>query len=717
MLILDFVNISLPLTDPVLIFSLILFIILFVPMLLHRIKIPDLIGLILAGTLIGPHGLGIMERDSSIELFGTVGLLYIMFMAGLEIDIADFKKNGAKSFTFGLYTFFIPMILGTAAGIYLLDFSYPTSILLASMFASHTLMTYPIVSKYGIVKNRTVNIAIGGTVVTCLLALFVLAIIVGMEEGELNQMFWIKLGFSTLVFAVILLWGFPCLGRWYFKRHDDRIGMYIFVLALVFLGAFLAETAGLEGVIGAFLAGLALNKLIPNTSALMNRIEFVGNALFIPFFLISVGMLVDYKVFLTDVNMIWVAVVMCVVATLAKYLSAWLAQKTFRLTTSERTLLFGLSNAQAAATLAAVLVGYEVIVGMTPDGQPIRLLDDSVLNGTIVMILVTCIIASFATQKGAQEISLAELTDDELVDSDEADDHILIPLSNQENVGELMSLAITIKSKKGKAQMSALSVIPSEVADAATEKRSKILLETATKIAAATDNLLTPLLRYDDDVANGIKHVIKENKITDMVIGLRKERQISESFLGNLTDRILSKCAATAFVYRPVQTLATLRRYVVLIPPHAEVEIGFPYWLVRMWNIGRNSGCKMVFYGNPAVLKLLQEVQRQHSIDAEFKEFTSWDDMPAVVSSVKANDALVFIMSRKNGYSYSRNMAKVPSYINDHFATNNCILVYPVQIGYGDQEFGALKTSPHANSFDGIDELGNILRKLFRKNK
>lgn len=229
---------SLPLTNPVLIFSVILFIILLAPILLHRLKIPDLIGLIIAGAVIGPNGLGIMSRDSSIELFGTVGLLYIMFIAGLEIDMADLRKNYGKTLTFGIYTFLIPMIMGTLTGVYWLGFSWPTSILLASMYASHTLITYPIVSKYGITKNRAVSIAIGGTVITCILALLVLAVIVGMSNGEIDHRFWMKLGISSVVFIGVVVIVFPMLGRWFFKRYEDSVGQYIFVLALVFLASF-----------------------------------------------------------------------------------------------------------------------------------------------------------------------------------------------------------------------------------------------------------------------------------------------------------------------------------------------------------------------------------------------------------------------------------------------------------------------------------------------
>lgn len=421
---------SFPLTNPVLIFSVILFIILLAPVILHRLRIPDLIGLIIAGAVIGPNGLGVMSRDSSMELFGTVGLLYIMFIAGLEIDMADLRKNYGKTLVFGFYTFLIPMVMGTLTGVYWLDFSWPTSLLLASMYASHTLITYPIVSKYGITKNKAVSMAIGGTVLTCILALLVLAVVVGMSVGEINHRFWLKLGLSSVIFIAVVVIVFPMLGRWFFKRYEDSVGQYIFVLALVFLASFLAEAAGLEAIIGAFLSGLALNRLIPNTSALMNRIDFVGNAIFIPFFLIGVGMLVDVRTFTSGWNALWVAVVMCGIATLSKLIAAWLTEKSFRLTRDEGRLLFGLSNAQAAATLAAVLIGYNVVLGTDSAGEPVRLLNEDVLNGTIIMILFTCTIASFATQRAAQNIAVSEMNGDRIGDSDDEQERILVPLSN-----------------------------------------------------------------------------------------------------------------------------------------------------------------------------------------------------------------------------------------------------------------------------------------------
>ncbi|MBA3987369.1 MAG: cation:proton antiporter, partial [Flavobacteriales bacterium] len=513
MILLNIFETSLPLTNPALKFLLILVIILFAPIILNKIKIPPLLGLIIAGAIVGPHGFFLMERDSSIILSGTAGLLYIMFLAGLEIDLADFKKNSRKSLVFGLYTFLIPMVLGILTGLYILEFSIYTSVLLASMFASHTLIAYPIISKLGVAKNRAVNITVGGTLITDTLALLVLAVIVGMTAGEVNTAFWLRMSISIIVFGLIVMFLFPILGGWFFKRFDDNVSQYIFVLVMVFLGAVLAEMAGIEAIIGAFLSGLALNRLIPQTSPLMNRIEFVGNAIFIPFFLIGVGMLIDYRIFFKDLETIKVAAVMIVVATTAKFLAAWLTQKTYKFSVDERRLIFGLSNAQAAATLAAVLIGYNIITGVTAAGEPIRLLNDSVLNGTILMILFTCTIASFIAQKGAKNIALSEASG---TANEEADNRekILIPISNIEATDELIHLGITIQSKKNKAGLYALCIIDHNSTEGAAEKKARKILNKAAVNASATDNIVHELLRYDLNIVNGISSVIKEHKIT-----------------------------------------------------------------------------------------------------------------------------------------------------------------------------------------------------------
>jgi Kef-type K+ transport system membrane component KefB/nucleotide-binding universal stress UspA family protein len=698
----------------------ILFIILFAPLLLNKIRIPHLIGLIIAGAIIGPNGLNLMMRDSSIVLFGTVGLLYIMFLAGLEIDLADFKKNSTKSIIFGLFTFIIPMGLGILAGLYILNFSMLTSVLLASMFASHTLIAYPLVSRLGVAKNRAVNITVGGTMITDTLALLVLAVIAGMATGELSQEFWIRLSISVVVFGGVVVFGFPLIARWFFKRYEDNISQYIFVLGMVFLGSFLAEAAGIEAIIGAFLAGLALNRLIPHTSPLMNRIEFVGNALFIPFFLIGVGMLIDYRAFIQDLETIVVAITMTVVATVAKFAAAWLTQKTFRFSRDERDLIFGLSNAQAAATLAAVLVGYNIILGETPEGEPIRLLSDSVLNGTILMILATCTIASFVAQRGAQKLAQEENEDEEDLTADPAfEERILIPVNNIDNVEELINLGVTIKSSLNKSGLYALNIIPESDPEGASEKKARKILQKAVVTGAATDTLVQDLLRYDLNTVNGITHVVKENKITDMIIGLHQQQGISDTFLGNLTEGVLNRCNTTTLIYKPAQPLSTIIRYIIVVPVHAERESGFLYWLLRIWNIGRNTGAKLVFFASMSTLAYIKDIHANHPVEAEFHTFTDWDDFLILSREVKANDNLLIVMSRKHYPSYNSQMAKIPTYLNKYFIDNNFILVFPMQLGISDEHHAELRNpSVHESLRDNLERLDGMSKtvtQLFKR--
>lgn len=714
---------TLPLTDPVLKFLLILVIILVAPIILNKVKIPALLGLIIAGAIIGPKALHLMDRDSSIILSGTAGLLYIMFLAGLEIDLGDFKKNSGKSIIFGLYTFLIPMTLGILGGLYLLDFSIYTSILLASMFASHTLIAYPLISKLGVAKNRAVNITVGGTMITDTLALLVLAVIVGMTTGEVNTEFWVRLSISLVVFGLVVTLVFPMMARWFFKRYDDNVSQYIFVLVMVFLGAVLAELAGIEAIIGAFLTGLALNRLIPHTSPLMNRIEFVGSAIFIPFFLIGVGMLIDYRVFFKDLETIKVAGIMIAIATVSKFLAAWLTQKTFKFSADERRLIFGLSNAQAAATLAAVLVGYNIVLNQSAIDAalligevvaPNRLLNESVLNGTILMILVTCTVASFVAQKGAQNIVLAEASG-----LDEPEDHnlerILVPVNNPQTTEELIELALVVKSKQNRSGLYALSVVHNQNSNGSDEKQAQKILNSAVVTAAAADAHLTDLLRYDVNIVNGITSVVKEHKITDLILGLHEKKGISDNFLGNLTEGILTKCDATALIYKPSQPLSTIRRHLVFVPANAEREIGFAFWLLKVWNIARDTGAKLVFYAENSTLEYIKQVQLKHPIECEFEEFEDWSDFLIISRDVKKDDNLIIVLSRKEKVSYHTHMAKIPSYLNKYFQSTSFILIYPIQSGVINSNNVDLKNPSVMESIEKLDDLGKTIASLFKR--
>ncbi|MEI7787182.1 MAG: cation:proton antiporter [Chlorobiaceae bacterium] len=717
-MLMSLIDIALPLKNPVLQFSLILFIILFAPVFLNRLKIPSLISLIIAGAAIGPHGFNLMLRDSSIILFGTVGLLYIMFLAGLEIDVEDFRKNSRNSILFGLYTFSISIVLGILVGFYILDFSLFSSILIGSIFASHTLIVYPTVSKLGVSMNKAVTIAIGGTIITDTLALLVLAVIAGMSSGELMTGFWIRLLIGITLFSLVVLLLFPLMARWFFKRFDDSVLQYLFVLAMVFFGGFLAEAAGVEAIIGAFFSGLALNRLIPRTSPLMNRIKFVGNALFIPFFLIGVGMLIDIRAFFKDYNTIKVAAVITVAATVAKYLSAWITQKMFGFSLDQRRLIFGLISAHAALALATVLIGYNIITGYTLKGAPVRLLDESVLNGTILFILITCTLATIIGEKGAQNIALAD-TVDEVAETGMAhtEERILIPMNDISTVEELVNLSVTVKSKKDKRGIYALHVADNTMSDEAAEKHAGKILEKAVVAASSIDYDMTRLIRYDSNVVNGITGVIREQKITDLILGLHQQSILTDSLLGSASANILGRCNITTFIYKPVQPLATIKRTIVVIPAGAENEIGFVHWMEKVINIIKNTGSKLVVYATKQTLIYLKEAYFPSISNAEYKLFKEWDDFLVLSREIKNDDNLIVVMSRKNNLSYHSKMAKMPVYLNRYFQKNSFILVYPVQTVIADDTCEGTTVLPVKKTFLSFEGIGQILEKVYKRKK
>lgn len=694
-----FASITLPLEDPILKFLLILIIILAAPLLLNKLKIPYLLGLIIAGAVIGPHGLNLVLRDSSIILSGTAGLLYIMFLSGLELDMSDFRKNSWRSLVFGLYTFCIPLLFGIVAGYYLLGFPIYSSILLAGLFASQTLIAYPIVSKLGITRDKAVTISVGGTVITDTLALLLLTVIVGMATGEIDEHFWARLSGSVAACIAVIVLLFPPLAHWFFKRCSDDVGQYVFVLAMVFLGAYLAHLAGLEPIIGAFLAGLALNRLIPRTSALMNRIDFVGNAIFIPFFLIGVGMLIDYRAFFRDWESLEVAAVMIVLVTAAKFVAAYLTQKTFRLSRDQRTMIFGLSSAHVAATLAAVMVGYNVVLGHTADGEPIRLLDESVLNGTILMILATCTISTFAAQRGAHNIAAkGEQADPE---SEGSGEHVLIPVARAESIGELVGLSIALTKQKYRS-LYALKAIDNNIDDPDVQQRAQKLLDRAATAAAAANIHLHRLLRYDVNAVNAIVSVVRERNITDLVLGMHRDDDSpaltvpgmlgagSPSPLGKLIPAVIAQCNVTTFVYRAAQPLPTVRRHLVVVPRKAELEAGFQTWLLRIRHLAHDTGARLIFHATEQTIEQLRRKRRRADIASYVVHAPeeSWDDLPAtLLTQVRPDDCVWIVMSRRDRISYQAAMSRMPGYLEEQLPRNSFVMVFPEQAGKTDNRY------------------------------
>ena len=698
---------TLPITDPVLRFLIVLVIILAAPLLLNKIKVPYLIGLIIAGAVIGPNGFNVLERDGSIVMLGTTGLLYIMFLAGLEIDLDEFKKNKWKSAGFGLYTFAIPLTAGVLIAYYVLNFNWLSSFLFASLFSTHTLISYPLLGKLGLIKNRAVNVTVGGTMITDILALLILAIVVGITKGDVNAAFWIRLIVSFTVFGVLVLWGFPLIGRWFFKKESDKISQYIFVLVIIYLASLLAELASVEAIIGAFFAGLALNRLIPHTSALMNRIDFVGNAIFIPLFLISVGMLIDYKVFFKDIETIRVVVLMTAAAILSKYLAAYFTQKTFGYTKSEKGLIFGLSTSHAAATLAVVLVGYNIIIGENEFGEPIRLLSEAVLNGSIVLILVSCTLSSFVTQKNGKKIQEAE-NENTMYETGPGDEKLLLAINYESTIEPLTNLALMLKSKTNTENIFAINIV-NKNRNESSEKNAKKILETVETIGASADLKITARIRFDSDVRHGIANAIQENKITDLLMAIDPERGFTPSFTYNLYNGHLQNPGTNVFVYREVQPISTIVRHLVVLPEDIHLEPSFFHAVAKIRNIGRNSGTPLVFYGQEDTIRLLENIKKKANIEAEFIVRKSWEDISVIKTYMKSDDSLIMVMSPRGMGLYSYHMNEIPNEMNGLLSNNNCLLVYPFEseeeIDYGGR---------NVNNPEDFAEIGNIIGKIFR---
>jgi Kef-type K+ transport system membrane component KefB len=707
-----FLKITFPLQDPVPIFTIVLFIILLAPILLRKLRIPSIIGLIIAGMAIGDHGFNIVGKGS-IDLFGKAGLLYIMFLAGLELDMAQFKKNTYKSLVFGFFTFAVPISLGFVVCYYILHFQLLASLLVSSMFATHTLVAYPLASRMGISKNEAVTVTVGGTIITDTAVLLILAVIAGSAQGTLNQEFWIRLSLSFLAFAVFILFGYPMIGRWFFKKiKDDQTTHFIFVFALVFLAAFLAQLAGVEGIIGAFLAGLALNQLIPHTSPLMNRVEFTGNAIFIPFFLISVGMIVDLRVLLNGPTALYIAGTLIVVALLTKWLAAFITQKIFGYSADQRQIIFGLSTSHAAATIAVILIGYNM-----------KIVDENVLNGTIVLILITCMTGSFVTANAGKRLAITGVnTGHETVTVQE---RILIPVNDPSRTENLVDYAVMIADDRERNPVFLLTVVQDEA-----DVKEKVLLSTRNmekviKHAATTDTDVQLLTRVDLNMVNGISRAVKELVISDVVIEWDERNNSTTDLLfnrlfGSATNNLLDSTWDTVHVCRLNYPLNTTQKIVLVLTKNAEYELGFGHWIKTMVRLSKQVNAKILVCSTPETCKAFQlELKASRAqVEMAYRQFEDVEDFLILSREVKKDDLIVVVSARKNTLSYHSYMENIPGKLLRNFENNNFIVIYPAQNQAGADENGMqsqdLTLTPIQDQIDNLNKIGKAVKKIFK---
>ena len=668
-------------TSPVLIFFIVLVIILLSPVVLNRFKIPHIIGLIVAGVVIGPHGLNVLARDMSFELFGQVGILYIMFLAGIEIDMFNLKRNLKKGLVFGLLSFLFPMIVGTLASVYILHMNWVTSILLASMYASHTLISYPIVARFGLTKSPAVLIAVVGTIISVIGALLVLAGAVNVHHtGEFSWGDLLRLFLELALYCVVILYTYPRITRWFFKNYSDNVTQYIFVMAMVFLASWFAQIIELEAVLGAFFAGLVLNRYVPNASPLMNRIEFVGNALFIPYFLIGVGMMIDMKV-ISNANTLYVAANMIIVALIGKWVAAWLAQKIYGMNGVARRMMFGLTTAHTAVALAVVTIGYNMIM---PDGS--RMMDETVLNGTVLMILITCAIAPIVTARAASKMRIEILTDEGATEAtaSKRETKTLIPVANPITVESLTELALMLRNPRRKTDIYAIHVRNDNSASSRAIGRNA--LDIAVKSASSVDVEITPIERYDINTVAGLLNAIEERDITDVIIGMHRKATVIDSFFGAKIEQLLKATNQMVIMSRCFIPVNTVTRIVVAVPPMAQFETGFSRWVRAIGNLTREVGCRVIFCCHPDTQPLIRGVlhRSRYDIRHEYRDVERWEDFVLLSNRILEDDLFVVVSARESSVSHNDDMADVPGFLQKYFSRNNLIVLYPEQFGQAE---------------------------------
>ena len=707
------INSYLPVTSPTMSFFIVLCIILFAPIIMGKLRIPHIVGMVLAGVAVGPHGFNILADDRSMELFGHVGLYYIMFLAGLEMNMGDFRKNRVRTFTHGIMAFIIPMAIGFVLNVSVLKYSIVTSVLLASMYASHTLIAYPTVLRYGLSGQRSVTIAVGATAITDTLTLLVLAVVGGLFKGNITSGFWLLLFLKVSAVFFVIFFFFPRIARFFFRRYEDNVAQFIFVFAMTFLGAWLMEAIGMEGLLGAFLVGLVLNRYVPNVSPLMTHLEFVGNAIFIPYFLIGVGMMVNVNILFSGLGTLQVAGTMIAVALASKWLASLATQKIFGMSATEREMIYGLSNAQAGATLAAVLVGYNLIL---PDGQ--RVLNDDVLNGTIILILVTCVFSSFTTENAAKRMVLK--TRAAMPQEDKGDDEkIMIPVKDPSTAENLVAMAIMMRNAKLNRGLVALNVVYDDADRLENQKQGRRLMERITKVATYSDVRVQTQVRIATNITNGIKHAFKEFNASEIVLGMATDSHRARKYMGELAQSLYSGLSRQIILVRCLQPLNTLRRIEVAVPSKAEFEPGFYRWLERIARLASNLECRLQFHGRQQTMSLISEyLQNSHpGVRSQFTVMNHWNELPRLAASIDNEHLFVVVTARKGTVSYKTALDHLPEELASNFHGHNLMIIYPDQYGEAANQmtYAAPQLQEDRSAYTALREWLN--RKLNRKEK
>jgi Kef-type K+ transport system membrane component KefB len=684
-----------PITDPTLIFFVVLLIILFAPIIMSKLRIPHIIGMVLAGVVIGHYGLDILERDMSFEILGSVGLYYIMFLAGLEMDTESVKKKSNQFLIFGLLTCLIPLGMTYIMARMLLHYSSAASFLLGCIMASNTLIAYPIIGRYGLQRHPSVQLSVGSSMISLFMALVMIAGLTASysnSSGTSNIFFWLFFVVKLIAFLACSVFFIPKIARYFLRRYSDAVMQYIFVLAVMFLSAALSNFIGLEGIFGAFLSGLILNRYIPKVSPLMNRIEFIGNAVFIPYFLIGVGMLINVRTLFSGVQVLWVVLLIAFFGTFGKAVAAYVSSLIFRLAQRDGNMMFGLTSAHAAGAIAMVMVGMRLEVA-----PGIFLVNDNMLNGVVMMILVTCVISTMMTEHASQQIILHEKTHLHAEEPKADDEKVLLCVKYPDIAPQLLSLALLMRNQQLNRELVALNVVYDDKNSAIGRQQGLQLLEKLEQQAAAADVQMQTQVRLASNIANGIKHAFREFACSEIVMGMHVHTDISPKFWGEFIQSLYNGLNRQIVLTRFIQPLNTLRRIQVVVPSRAEFEPGFHRWLERLSRFAEQLDCRIQFHGRQESLVLIAEYinNRHSSVRAEYTIMGHWNELPQLASKTADDHLFVVISARKGTISYKNAIERLPDELQKYYSGKNLMIIFPDQYGHTKEDRMSFTEAQH----------------------
>ena len=704
-----------PITDPTLVFFVVLMIILFAPIVMSKLRIPHIIGMVLAGVAIGQYGFHILERDNSFELFGRVGLYYIMFLAGLEMDMEGVKKHSQQFVIFGLLTCFVPLIFTYVMAISFLNYSSSASFLLGCIMASNTLIAYPIIGRYGLQQHPSVSLSVGSSMISLFMALLMLAALSGSYEGGSHWYYWPLFILKFAVFCICSIILIPKLTRYFLRRYSDAVMQYIFVLGIMFLSAALTSLIGIEGIFGAFFSGLILSRYIPRISPLMNRIEFIGNALFIPYFLIGVGMLINVRTIFTGIDIMWTVFLIVFFGTFGKALAAYISSLLFHLSKADGNMMFGLTSAHAAGAIAMVLVGMRLEVA-----PGVYLMDDVMLNGVVMMILFTCVISTLMTEHASQQIIIQEKThlhNDLSIGED--DERILICVKYPEIAPQLLTLATTIRNQRLNRELVALNVVYDGIHSNTSREQGLRLLERLQQQASASEVRVQTQVRLATNIANGIKHAFREFACSEIIMGMHVHTDINPRFWGEFIQSLYNGLSRQIILTRFVQPMNTLRRIQVAVPSRAEFEPGFHRWLERLSRLAGQLDCRIQFHGRQESLALIAEYinNRHPNVRAEYTQMTHWNELPKLAAGISEDHLFVVVTARKGTISYKNALERLPDELQKHFSGKNLMIIFPDQFGDQKEDRMSFTEAQHHEENSIYDSISRWLHEKNEKAK